>query len=258
MKILRLGVSHDFRDDIPYEQRQFVLAERILEEATGLDWETLPKAIWPTDEIPALVERWVEREKPDMVVLCLAGYWVSFGSTAVRLERRVPVVGRRLARTSRSVATAEFAKQHATLDHLRGFASALIGVDYNFEPADLLRRFDAVLRQLVRNEELVVAVRGPGRTPQWLTKRQTRVSWARANAWHDGIQKICEQLHVEFLPYEYLPAEQQFSDRIPGDPAHYTVDGTRRHGEREGEMMVRAWKRAEAGFSAGDAVQTSR
>ncbi len=247
MKILRLGVSHDARDDIPFDERQHVIAERKLEEATGLEWDTVLKSMWPTAQLPALVERWVEREEPDMVLLFLAGYWASWGSTAVRLERRLPFVGKHAADLARKVATSESAKPHRTLDRLRGVASAAIGVDFNFEPDELVSRFETITRQLLRNGHFLTPGGGRGRPPRRPTKRQTRQSIARYSLFARGIEELCRQLHVEFLPYEHLPEDQKFSDRVPGDPAHYTVEGARRHGIREGELMIRAWQRAETG-----------
>ena len=241
MKILRLGVSHDVRDDVPLEDRQHVVAERMLEDATEHDWETVIKSIWPTEELPALVEKWVNREQPDMVVLFLAGYWTSFGSTALRLERHVPFVGPTAASVVRKVAENDVAARHVTLDRLRGLASRLVGVDFNFEPGDLVARFDVILRGLLRNEQLVVAVRGPGRPPQRLTRRQTRQSIARAQAFQQGIADLCTRLHVEHLPYVEFDARW----RLPGDPAHYTAEGSRKLGEQQGELMIRAWRRAQ-------------
>jgi hypothetical protein len=241
MKVLRLGVSHDVREDIPFDDRQHVVAERILEDATGLEWETVIKSMWPTERLPELIERWVAAEEPDMVVLYLAGYWTSFGSTALRLERRVPFIGRTAANAARKLAESERAARHESLDRLRGVASRLIGVDFNFPPDELVERFEGIFRMLLRNEHLVVAVRGPGGPPQRLTKRQLRESRRRAELFRAGIADVCRRLHIEHLAYEELPAHI----RIPGDPAHYTVEGARYTGTQEGTLMVRAWQRSQ-------------
>ena len=241
MKVLRLGVSHDVREDIPLEDRQHVVAERMLQEATGLEWETVTKSMWPTEELPGLIDRWVEREQPDMVVLYLAGYWTSFGSTALQLERRVPLAGKPLASVVRKLAENKTASQYESLDRLRGLASAIIGVDFNFDPDELVQLFEGIFRRLLRNEHLVIAVRGPGRPPQRLTKRQERKSVDRANRFQRGIEDVCTRLHIEHLRYEEPPLHT----RIPGDPAHYTAEGSRMVGEQQGELMVRAWRSAQ-------------
>ncbi len=40
MKILRLALSHDLRNDIPPDELQYRIAERTLAEAVGEEWET--------------------------------------------------------------------------------------------------------------------------------------------------------------------------------------------------------------------------
>lgn len=241
MKVLRLGVSHDAREDIPFDDRQHVVAERMLEEATGLEWETVTRNMWPTARLPELIDGWVERDQPDMVVLYLAGYWTSFGSTALRLERRLPFLGKPAASVARKVAENKTASQYASLDRLRGLMSAIIGVDFNFAPEELIERFEVIFRRLLRNEHLVLAVRGPGRPPQRLTKRQERMSIDRAQRFRRGIEEACNRLHIEHLAYEELPLHL----RLPGDPSHYTVEGSRYTGQQEGALMVRAWRRAQ-------------
>ncbi len=241
MKILRLAVSHDAREDIPFEERQHVIAERMLEEATGLEWETVSRGMRPTETLAAMVEKWVDQEKPDLVLIFMAGYWASFGSTALRLERRVPLVGKRAAGIARKVAENETAARHATLDRVRGLASAIIGVDFNYEPEYLVNVFEDVFRTLLRNEHLVIAVRGPGRPLQRLTKRQERESVARARRFGDGIEGLCERLHITHLRSGVLP----MSIRIPGDPVHFTVEGSRVLGKEQGELMIRAWREAQ-------------
>lgn len=241
MKVLRLGVSHDVREDIPLEDRQHVIAERMLEGVTGLEWETVTRSMWPTEKLPRLIDSWVEREQPDMVVLYLAGYWTSFGSTALRLERRLPLLGKRAASVARRVAENKTASKYESLDRLRGLVSAVIGVDFNFEPEELVERFEGIFRRLLQNENLVLAVRGPGRPPQRLTKRQQRMSIDRAHRFQRGVADVCARLHIEHLAYEELPLEL----RLPGDPAHYTVEGARFSGRQEGELMIRAWRRAQ-------------
>ena len=52
MKVLRLALSHDLRSDIPEAERQYVIAQRVLEEATGETWETILRPIWPGEKLP--------------------------------------------------------------------------------------------------------------------------------------------------------------------------------------------------------------
>lgn len=246
MKVLRLSLSHDLRADIPEDERQYVIAQRVLEEATGADWETVVKAIWPTARLPELVDRWVSDERPDLVLVCLAGYWATFASVALRLERRVPVVGPPLAAAARRAAATRTAANSRYAEVARGIATRVVGVEYNFEPDELVVRFERVLHRLLRDERLAIAVRGPGPMPQRTTARIRRERERRYRIWQDGIQSVCERLHVTYLPFDPKLEDPALGIRLPGDPAHYTLEGTRIHGGLEGELMVRAWQAAHA------------
>ncbi len=246
MKILRLALSHDLRTDIPEDERQYVIAERILEEATGSDWETALKPIWPADRLPALVDRWVTEERPDLVVVNLGGYWASFGSVALRLERRVPVAGPILARAARKTAETRVAANSRAAEFVRGFGARAVGVEYYFEAGYLLTLFERILRQLLRDERLAIAVRGPTRIPQRVSPRIQQECDRRFWAWHNSMQATCERLHVAYLPFDPEMERLGAGARMPGDPSHYTIEGTRIQGQREGELMARAWRAAHA------------
>lgn len=246
MKVLRRALSHDFRSDIPEDDRQYVIAERTLEEAVGADWETVLKPIWPADRLPALVDRWVTEEHPDLVMVNLGGYWASFGSVALRLERRVPVAGPTLARAARKTAETRAAANSRVAEVVRGFGARAIGVEYYFEAGYLLALFERILRQLLQDERLAVGVRGPTRIPQRASPRIQRECDRRFWAWHNGIQAICDRLHVAYLPFDPEIERPGAGTRMPGDPSHYTHEGTRIQGQREGELMALAWWAAHA------------
>jgi hypothetical protein len=244
VKILRLALSHDLRTDIPQEERQYVHAERVLQEATGSDWETVLKPIWPTERLPALVERWASEEQPDLVLLCLAGYWATFASVALRLERNVPIVGGQLARLARRTAETRMAAESRFTEVVRDLATRVAGVEYNFDPEELVALFEGILRRLLQDERLTIAVRGPGLTPQKTSRRLQRERAGRYQTWEGGIRAVCERLHVVYLQADPLLEDLRSGVRLPGDPAHYTLDGTRVHGRQEGELMARAWQSA--------------
>lgn len=246
MKILRLALSHDLRSDIPLDERQYVIAERTLESAAGGDWETVLKPIWPADRLPALVDRWVAEERPDLVMVNLGGYWASFGSVALRLERRVPVAGPILARAARKTAETRAAANSRVAEFVRGFGARAIGVEYYFEVDHLLMLFERILRQLLQDERLAIGVRGPTRIPQRVAPRIQHECDRRFWAWHNGMQATCDRLHVAYLPFDPKAEGLGAGTRMPGDPSHYTLEGTRIQGQREGELMARAWRAAHA------------
>jgi hypothetical protein len=246
VKVLRLALSHDLRIDIPEDERQYRIAERTLAEAVGEEWETVLKPIWPADRLPALVHRWVTEERPDLVMVNLGGYWASFGSVALRLERRIPVAGPILARAARKTAETRVAANSRAAEFVRGFGARAIGVEYYFEVDYLLALFERILRQLLQDEHLAIGVRGPTRIAQKASPHIQQECDRRFWAWHNSMQTTCERLHVAFLPFDPEAERLGGGTRLPGDPSHYTLEGTRIQGQREGELMARAWRAAHA------------
>ena len=245
MKVLRLALSHDLRSDIPEAERQYVIAQRVLEEATGETWETALRPIWPSEKLPGLIDRWVGEEQPDLVLVNLAAYWVSFASAALKIERRWPGGARRLGPAARRAAETRIAAHSPLTELARDLATRLVGVEYYFEPEATVTVFETILRRLLQSEHLAVAVRGPALIPQRSSRAILREREERFWAWHDGIRDVCERLHVAFLPYDAELEAPDSGVRMAGDTAHYTLEGTRLHGLREGELMVRAWRRAQ-------------
>ena len=245
MKVLRLALSHDLRADIPEEERQYMVAQRVLAEATGETWETALRPIWPSEKLPGLVDRWVGEERPDLVMVNLAAYWVSFASVALKVERRWPGGARRLGPVARCAAETRIAAHSPLTEFARDIATRLVGVEYYFEPDATVALFETIIRRLLQSERLAVAVRGPALIPQRSSRAILNEREARFWAWHDGMRDVCERLHVAFLPYDAELEAPDSGVRMAGDTAHYTLEGTRLHGLREGELMVRAWRQAQ-------------
>jgi len=245
VKVLRLALSHDLRADIPEEERQYMVAQRVLAEATGETWETALRPIWPSEKLPGLVDRWVGEERPDLVMVNLAAYWVSFASVALKVERRWPGGARRLGPVARCAAETRIAAHSPLTEFARDIATRLVGVEYYFEPDATVALFETIIRRLLQSERLAVAVRGPALIPQRSSRAILNEREARFWAWHDGMRDVCERLHVAFLPYDAELEAPDSGVRMAGDTAHYTLEGTRLHGLREGELMVRAWRQAQ-------------
>ncbi len=74
MKVLWLGSSNDVNDAVPEPQRTIAVAATQFTQATGVPIEVEFRKIWPGPELPALVERWLGRYEPDMVVIHTNSY----------------------------------------------------------------------------------------------------------------------------------------------------------------------------------------
>jgi hypothetical protein len=72
------------------------------------------------------------------------------------------------------------------------------------------------------------------------------VDWLRARCVRltDLLETLCEELHVEFQPFEPTVPKAQYRDLWQPDHMHLNTAGHEMVGPGEGELMIRAWRRA--------------
>lgn len=116
MRILRLTNSQDLNPLIPEDRRAWSIAEHVFEAQTGERAETIIKIIWPGPELPGIVDGWMERYQPEIVVLHVSGLWFTYDSSLAKLDagsapsplppgRRLPAsISTTGSRTTRSIA----------------------------------------------------------------------------------------------------------------------------------------------------------
>jgi hypothetical protein len=85
VKVLRLSNTNDVLPGMA-GIRPGLLRER-LEAFVDAPVEVVVKTIWPTETLPATVEKWVEREQPDLVWLGVVDYWYEYTPVPKRMER---------------------------------------------------------------------------------------------------------------------------------------------------------------------------
>ena len=59
MKVLRLGNSNDTTASVPEELKSPAVANAILAAASGEPVELVTRMMWPSEQIPGLVEKWL-------------------------------------------------------------------------------------------------------------------------------------------------------------------------------------------------------
>jgi hypothetical protein len=99
LKFLWLGNSNDnpARPGVRPGSRRPELMVAELEAFLGRPIALVIKPIWPEEVLPGIVERWMEREKPDIVWLDIAAYWISYESSPKRVSRWFGRAGERAA-----------------------------------------------------------------------------------------------------------------------------------------------------------------
>ncbi len=87
MRVLRLGNSQDLNSLVPELQRSWRIAERMLQEAAGERVETVLKPILMSAQVPDIVDGWMVRYCPEVVVLIASGIWYTYDSSLLKLIR---------------------------------------------------------------------------------------------------------------------------------------------------------------------------
>jgi hypothetical protein len=244
IRVLRVSNSQDTFGTFDDEVRPYRVAARMLEEAEGRPVETIVHVAWPTENLPEVIDRWLDRYEPDMLYLKVIDYWFAFESVPVRMERMLGRLGRPVARTGKKAASQRWLAFNPFFRGLRFAAQATIGGEPMFEPEQVVERISATVRRATRREDLVIVVDGPlgvfrmsprKKKQRWAEERRLRI--------HRAMEDLCQQLHIVHRGMErprYLAA----SDPVLGDGLHFQAEGQVRLGQEEGVAMVEAWLRA--------------
>ncbi|MBI5948479.1 MAG: hypothetical protein HY875_10095 [Chloroflexi bacterium] len=245
MKVLRLGNSNEFSDGVPEEDRAAAVAERILAEGTGLEVQTVRKKIWPTDRLPGLVDEWMDEYQPDLVYLKLNVFWWTHESVPLRIERRVPLVGKYIARAGWKAQDTPVVATSTPGRSLRQVIERRIGGDTYYKPGEVVACMETVIRRIIAHEHAGLLVSGPaGQRPRpELTAAQLDRRNRRTSEVHRPIKALCDDLHVTYVGRDgpRPPDELERSPRGP-DGFHSGVEGNHRMGKKQGEALLALWR----------------
>ena len=78
MHILRLSHSGDTFPGVPEEARSASITARAIQAATGKPVDTTSRHLWPAQELPDLIESWIARYQPDVVIFWVNCYWFTY------------------------------------------------------------------------------------------------------------------------------------------------------------------------------------
>ncbi len=244
MRVLRLGTSNDDTPELPEEQRGWKIAERMLAESAGEPVDTVLKRAWPNEAFPAMVGRWMDEYEPDLVVLRINWFWYGYESIPLWFERRMGRFGRWLARIGIRVGESPGFADNRYAQFVRRSLTKVLPSTAYFTPAELAATLEAVLRRVVRNENVVVLVRG---TDGWdwapmYSDKQMRRQHLRGLEVRRRMEAICDELHVRFIYTDRARSRDELETGLNSARWHNNADGERRAGEIDGQAMVTAWQ----------------
>jgi hypothetical protein len=201
VRLLFLGNSDDLNPETPEEQRAPHLCAQFLSEATGQPCEVIARVIWPSPDLPDLLDRWLDRYEPDLVLFKITWFWYGYESVPIRIERVLGRLGRPIAGAGlRAAAT-------PALGHSRPFklgrrmAHRLIGGDSPFTPTQVIEITELCLRRVIAREGTIVVAKGTATYDLagevMIADYKPRFA-ARRNLVEGSLEAFCNRLRIQW------------------------------------------------------------
>ncbi len=244
MRILRLTNSDDLRPVAYENERAHRIVERAFEAETGEHVETVLRAIWPTPELPDLIEEWIERFEPDAVFMKVSAYWFTYESVPLKVQRsHLGPLGRGVARAG--FRTAESPIGETSFFHAaRRFSRRVVGSAVYFTPEQVIDCASACLRRIAQAEQALVLVRGPIISEAGgVTARVERRAELRRRQVHEALRALCAELRIHYTGCSEAPSFRESARYRGPDRMHLNADGHRWVGEEESRALLAAWRR---------------
>jgi hypothetical protein len=237
MKVLRLGNSNDINVNVPDELKSPAVANATLAAACGEPVELVTRLLWPSEQIPGVVEKWLREYEPDLVLVVMNSFWFTYESVPAKLKRLLGPAGPPVSRAGTRLGEVQILARNAAWQAARRQLIRTVGGDPHFTPEQIVERMEAVLRVVLAHEHIGVALRAP------MTSLDMRIGGGAAQRGgerfrevHRLMEDICARLHVPYWGIDEPDATELQSDSI-----HATAETHRRRGQIEGELLVRAW-----------------
>lgn len=242
MRLLRLGTSGDVDPAIPEHERMPAIAASVFTLATGEAVEREARVARPTPELPVLLDRWMQRSDPEMVVFVVNVFWFAFESVPLKLERRFGRFARPFTKAGRSAAAKPWPGDTRAFRVTRKLALRTIGGDAYFTTGEVLRITEECIKVVVARESTAMVIRGP-----WSVLGEDggldglRDAESRRLTVNAGLEALCRRYHVKYAGRATTLSEREWKALSRGDGLHANAAGQRERGEAEGAAMVRAW-----------------
>ena len=237
VKVLRLTNSNDV---LSTTNRPEALREG-LEAFLGEPVEIVVKTIWPTESLPETVEKWVAREKPDLVWVGIVNYWYEYMSVPKRMERLFGRFGKRASDLGFKAADTQWLSNNFAFRAMRRTLQATIGGDPHFTPQQVVERIEGVARRVLRSEGVVLAVWGPNaHTKYSIGKRAEKRAELGRQFVRRNLQRVANALHFEYYAFEEPGWKVDGKAELAKDHFHYSANWGETAAERELGLMKQA------------------
>lgn len=234
-RILWLCNSEDVSPEVPEEKRSWRLAGALAEAALGEQFEIMPRVVWPDPKLPDIIDGWVTRYEPDLVLFKVNSYWYLYRSVPLRLRRRFGRVGKPVAAGGDRIARSPWFPKTRPYHWMRWVLLRTIGGETHFPPEHIAALAEDCVKRMVRDERTRVIVATS--LDHWTSNPKPQA------AVHRRLKAFCASMHVGYLgaDIENDPAPPDFY--ATGDRMHAGEDGHRWQSERYAAALIAEFTR---------------
>lgn len=205
-KLLVLGHSDTDGSRLPRSEDGLAwVLQRRIEETTGVTVDTVHKVLFAGPTALQYLERQMDREQPDIVILATSGYGVVVELASNRIrerfgDRAARFVNRAEVGVSR-VAVRFGPRGQRALRLPRKVARTIIGTAPAFSFEDLVRCYQDLFRALARREQVhtvILSGLGYGLELQRLNPRLNELQ----STFHSRLRLLADELHFDWVSHE--------------------------------------------------------
>jgi len=241
MKLLWLATSNEAEGYLPEEERIPFIVKARLAELLETKVAIEVRAVWPNRRLPSLVESWMAKHEPDLVLLQPSSCSSNYASVPLMLERKLGRLGKPFANAGLKAADIGWLSSQPLFHAGRRLLQRTVGGATHFEPEEVLSRFSACARIILRSEATALLVRGPrGANDYYSTARQRRHGEARRRFVSEGLQDLCNDLHVTFDGLDSPRYEKRVGPRV-GDRVHLAAPENIVAANDITQWLLKAW-----------------
>ena len=258
VKILWVGNSNDRPSaEVPEAQLRHKLLEPRLAEAIGEPVYITSRPLWPRADAAEVMLGWVERFEPDVVYLKANQFWFNHESVPLRFERMFGPLGRPLSRAGLAANSTGWIAHNAPFRAAREFARKRVQGACYFEPSEVVQRLGECIRVVLRNESTYLLVASAyGLTDSSPNEKTRRRKEARRLVVHRGLQRLCSELHVDYLGFDqpHYVTQPVSVRHLQADEFHRDAQGHREDVDKKFNLLLPACQKALEGRRAGAAA----
>lgn len=235
MRILRLTNSDDMMSATPEAERTPALIGQRFTCATGepIDWTV--RVIWPSPELPDIIDSWIERYEPDVVQLGINGYWYIYRSVPLKLQRQFGPIGAKIGGLGLKAGDIPWITRTRGYHWTRAALLKTVGGATYFSPQEIRQLTETLARRILRHEQVTLMVKAN----LW--------PWAsdpRRDLWmYLRLTELCAELHVPLLATDPRTVDHDFFLAMEAaDRLHTGLAGRTWVAEQESRMLVDLWR----------------